>query len=965
MKFLNSIFALFLLPMSLFAQEIKGTVKEQKAQGTEAVFSATVVILDAQMKVLKGTRTDFDGLYQMQIPAGTYKLRFSATGLKEQVQDLVIGAGETKEIDIILESPVQDQKEVIVVGKLSRTSDKMLVDEIKEDDGVKTSVNAEQIAQNGSSDTKEVLSKMSGVSAAQSSGTIFVRGLGDRYNTAFLNGLPLVSSSPELRVMPMDIIPTSIIEVLDVSKMLAPNLYGDFAGGAINIRTKKVYKNPVFKFSLGSSFNTIVTGKEFNSYQGGKFDFFGYDDGTRAIPDGVVTTSLNRADNIYKNGLYYSQESVNGNDFSQNFNVIRKKALPGSNFRFEGGNYFKSKKENSDFGFGFLTMVSHSSGYSIKNGTSRYFNAQNKLEYNFDRKDESFNVSSVGLASFLVDLNKKNQLNLNYLYINNVSDQTSQSWGYHRDYSDGGYELYGRRNTFDQNNIQVVQLLGKHELDKQSKLQANWGTSYSLTRNLIPDRKQISALTKDREDTEHYSLLALDANHTHRFFSVLRETELAAHGDLNYQVYDVKSGDSSLRSLNLILGVDYKQKNRDFSFRQFNYLAKPLADKFQDNFDIMNPDQYLNNENHRSDLYRIEESANPGNGYQAGQSIIGSNLGAKWNINQKLELIPNLRAELGDQIVSNRKQTQANIKEVNIINGLDLMPSLSMKYETVKNHQLRFGASRTIIRPKFFEVAPFQYLAQVIGLVQVGNSQLQNASNLNLDLRYEIYADRSADYLVIGTFGKKLINPIEQVQLPSASGQIISFDNTKGGILGGAEVEFVKSLAFLGKDKKSSWRNWSLVGNLAYTYSRIDVGDETGFTTNAVHPLQGASPLLANLMLRYKKQFVKTIGEEEENGLKISGAMSLSYTSKTLFALGIQGIGDQYLFPTYRLNYTQNFQFNEQFTLSLVLRNLLNTNIGLYQQDMVNVGEWQLVNTYKTGIDFQFKLTYAFKGKQK
>ena len=68
---------------------------------------------------------------------------------------------------------------------------------------------------------------------------------------------------------------------------------------------------------------------------------------------------MKRADPIYRDGLYNSNDINQGTGFNNNFNVITKKALPGSNFRISGGNYFKSKKEgHEDRGVGFLAMLS-------------------------------------------------------------------------------------------------------------------------------------------------------------------------------------------------------------------------------------------------------------------------------------------------------------------------------------------------------------------------------------------------------------------------------------------------------------------------------------------------------------------------------------------------------------------------------------------------------------------------------
>ena len=234
-------------------------------------------------------------------------------------------------------------------------------------------------------------------------------------------------------------------------------------------------------------------------------------------------------------------------------------------------------------------------------------------------------------------------------------------------------------------------------------------------------------------------------------------------------------------------------------------------------------------------------------------------------------------------------------------------------------------------------------------------------------MRYELFGDKNANYLFVGAFGKKLINPIEQVQLPAASGQLMSFDNTNNGTVAGAEIEFsygLKQLLKKAGSDKNPLKNISIGGNIAYIHSKIDVNDTTGFTTNAIRPLQGASPLLANVLIRYDKKIVKRLGENERKVTSFSTALSMTYTSKTLFAVGIQGIGDQYRFPTYQLNWTSSYELNKRLKISFICRNLLDTRFELYQQDMVNQGEWQLVNAYRRGIDFSFKLTYSMEKKK-
>ncbi|MDP5102676.1 MAG: TonB-dependent receptor plug domain-containing protein, partial [Erythrobacter sp.] len=86
------------------------------------------------------------------------------------------------------------------------------------------------IARTGESDIAGALGRVSGLSLV-GNGRVFVRGLGDRYSLALLNGLPLPSPEPLSRVVPLDIFPTSVIASSLVQKTYSANFPGEFGGG--------------------------------------------------------------------------------------------------------------------------------------------------------------------------------------------------------------------------------------------------------------------------------------------------------------------------------------------------------------------------------------------------------------------------------------------------------------------------------------------------------------------------------------------------------------------------------------------------------------------------------------------------------------------------------------------------------------------------------------------------------------
>ncbi|MBK9764549.1 MAG: hypothetical protein IPO87_14660, partial [Flavobacteriales bacterium] len=65
-----------------------------------------------------------------------------------------------------------------------------------------------------------------------------------------------------------------------MTRRFTPEFYGDFSGGAVDIRTKRATGERVLQVSLGGGVNTRTTFRDFLSYQGGRTDFWGLDDGT-------------------------------------------------------------------------------------------------------------------------------------------------------------------------------------------------------------------------------------------------------------------------------------------------------------------------------------------------------------------------------------------------------------------------------------------------------------------------------------------------------------------------------------------------------------------------------------------------------------------------------------------------------------------------------------------------------------
>ena len=101
-----------------------------------------------------------------------------------------------------------------------------------------------------------------------------------------LNGAALPSADPNRRAVPMDLFPSSMLENIVTVKSFTPDKPGNFTGGAVNIGTRSFPDDFTLSVSASTTFNTQSSFQGgFLTYDGGRYDWLGMDDGTRDLPD--------------------------------------------------------------------------------------------------------------------------------------------------------------------------------------------------------------------------------------------------------------------------------------------------------------------------------------------------------------------------------------------------------------------------------------------------------------------------------------------------------------------------------------------------------------------------------------------------------------------------------------------------------------------------------------------------------
>ena len=169
-------------------------------------------------------------------------------GLLSYTSNLVAQEQETQ-------AQQNELEEVVVVASRLKGSAAAVIGERKNQAFVADILGADEMSRTGDSDAASALRRVTGLTLVDGK-YIYVRGLGERYSSARLNGASIPSPDLTRNVVPLDIFPASIIESLAVQKVYSPSMPAAFGGGNVDIRTKTVPKEFTLGMELSVGYNS-------------------------------------------------------------------------------------------------------------------------------------------------------------------------------------------------------------------------------------------------------------------------------------------------------------------------------------------------------------------------------------------------------------------------------------------------------------------------------------------------------------------------------------------------------------------------------------------------------------------------------------------------------------------------------------------------------------------------------------
>ena len=758
---------------------------------------------------------------------------------------------------------------------------------------------SKEMSLKGIGNVEEGVKKITGISVADA-GQLIVRGLGDRYSTTTLNGLPIASPNPDNKLIPLDLFPSSTVQNITVSKVYNAEAFADYSGAHIDINTKENITEDFFNigFNTGGKFNTLGKDNYRMNRNGSLFRTSGVDQAALNMP-------LSEFDNYVKTR----------NIFDTSFAVKKKSSLPD----FSGNLGF-----GKNIGIGSQTLsilASASAGNSFQNMDNAFYKtleATGSVQDNFAYDSYAQELKLAALGHIGYTLRRHDRIGYTFFYARNATDTYQRREGIDAE----DHELTGSNNITHIYSLQNHQLDGVHSFGGRGQWELTWGGSYSKTGSEEPDRRQVMYI---KNDNGALSLFKLNRQETMRYFGSLDEEEWNGNLAMRW-----KWNENNF----LKLGVNYKNKSRDYKATRFYYNLNKIDPVITDIYDT---DGFLNQENIADGNVVVQRVMQPKDSYRAGNEIYSGYLLTDFYPVPSLLVNLGVRYEISRQWVDYATDGGDWYAERRNLDKNDLFPTLNLKYTVNDANSIRFSASRTVTRPSFIEMAPFLY-QESYGSAQIrGNNELQNGYNYNFDLRYEHFG-KNGDMISLTAYFKYLDSPIERIQALQGGATLHSFQNADNGMAGGMEVEFRKQLM---KDLR-------LGANISYMYTNVKL-PEGGAYTNKERPLQGASPILANADLTYSPRF----GEERQLNL----ALLYNLQGSRIHAVGVSKLGDIKQQTLHTLNFSAGYDINSHFSLKLQVNDLLNRAV-IFKQEVPSTGEEVEVERYKKGANLEIGFSY-------
>ncbi len=801
------------------AVRVVGTIRD--LQNSIALPGATVEVVGAGTV----TQTDIDGRYTLNLSPGSYQLKIVMSGYQDRMVSLEVKASETPKVDIGLAMKSFSDQVTVEAATDSVSSSAEAQLSVRKGAAVVTdNMGSEEMKANGDSDAAAALGRVTGLSIVDSQ-YVFVRGLGERYSNTTLAGSVIPTTEPDKKVVPLDLFPSGLINSVQVAKTYSPDQSAEFAGGLVQIVPLKFPTRRVFDLSFGGQHSSTATGKSIPLSPLGNRDYFGFDDGARALPASFPAAKIVRQ-GIYSPTAGFVRDDITaaGRSLNDQWLPARKDGRPGQSFSAVFGDRFGK--------VGLVASVSQSYKETFVQEDRRFFRIGDgsELEAVSDYKMQTATQKAQigGVLSLAYQPSPSHRVSFENFYTHTGRDEGRIFEGPN---TENNFIYRNQRLQYIEEGLLSSGLTGEHFFPGVSNSRLDWRANYATATRDEPDLREV--LYQQAITGLGPFLLADESQSGFRMFNALDDKTLDLGA--NWSLMKTFSG----RSAQFKFGANYVERTRDFSSRRFRFIPNTANTGGAVGIDLSQAPEVLFATQNIGPIFRFNEETRPVDAYDGEQKTTSGYGMVDLALSEKVRFVGGARVEKFDQRVNTFDPFGLFLGRISAqIKNTDVFPGANLIFSLKQDTNLRLSYSQTVNRPEFRELAAFEFTDVVGSRAVRGNPNLTRALIQNVDARFEVITG-GRDVIAVSGFFKDFDSPIERVVIAGAQ-PIVTFQNAQSARNLGLELEAARQVGS------------NLFFNLNYTLvdSKITLSPEQRTVqTSLERSLAGQSKNLFNAMV--------------------------------------------------------------------------------------------------------------------
>jgi outer membrane receptor protein involved in Fe transport len=800
-------------------------------------------------------------------------------------------------------------------------------------------VTSADLDRSGDANAAIALTRVSGLSVVGGR-FAYVRGLGDRYAAATLNGSPLPSPEPLRRIVPLDLFPAEVLDGAAVQKTYSVNYPGEFGGGVIDLTTLRQPAEPFFNLRASVGYNTVTTGEQGVFHRGTTGDWSSFSGPARNIPRPIqaVIDSQTRLGELTPAQLEEAGESL----VRPNLLLVQSGELgPDFSASADAGFGFNHR----GFDIGLVGAIGYDTGWTIEDSIRQRVRGDvmgSDLRTQVGALDTT--VNALGTLSVGYD---DHQVQFTAFYVNSGRKDTQVTRGDEFN-APGGRPIHEEFTGWFERELAMFQASGRHGF---GDLEVRWRGSVAQASRDTPFLQRLLRY-EDADGVPIYSF----SNRYSIEFTELTDDLTSFGGELAYTF--MLPGQ---RELVLTAGGDTARTERDFRSLFFRLGG---GSGLPDDVRRARPDFLFSPANIGPNRFVLTETQTPQSNYEGRLDVDAAFVQAD------VDVIPYIRATVGARYEDAVQQVQTFSRFGQLGRGARLendyiLPAATVTWNFASDLQLRLGYSETIARPQFREFANSGFFDPETQRSYRGFDGLVDSRLTNYDARLEYYLGR--DQFITGAlFHKEIENPIEEVQFETASFVTeTTFFNSPKAELTGVELEYRQMFQFPLDVPWFRDQDWRFAVNYTYTKSEViapagtlvldpitDTWRDAAFFNLDGSQLQGTPENIVNAQFGWegeRDQFTILVNWLDERILQRGFDSPSGVLPDVIEEPGVQ----------LDMVYRRSFQvMDREFRIGLSGRNLLDERHREFQRNET-LGATDF-NTYDRGRSFSVSLTAAF-----